>query len=117
MRNMSFAMTTEQFKARTKTVTRRWNWEFLNPGDKLRGVEKSMGIPKGQKMKVLDHIEVVSVRREPLNAITQEDVIKEGFPEWTPQQFIKMLLEKSPKKTEQDMITRIEFKYLDGHAV
>ena len=46
-RNMSFALTTEQFKARTKTVTRRFGWWFLKPGDVVRGVEKAMGLKPG----------------------------------------------------------------------
>ncbi len=46
---MSSAMTTEQFKAKTKTVTRRLGWWFLEPGDYVMGVVKAMerdGIPK-----------------------------------------------------------------------
>lgn len=69
-RNMSFAMTTGQFKARTKTVTRRFGWWFLKPGDVVRGVEKAMGLKKGEKVKALSLIRIVAARPEPLNAIT-----------------------------------------------
>lgn len=35
MRNMSFALTTKQIINRTKTITRRFGWWFLRPGDKI----------------------------------------------------------------------------------
>jgi len=52
-RNMSFAMTTEQFIARTKTVTRRFGWWFLREGDIVCGVEKAMGLKRGEQIKRL----------------------------------------------------------------
>ncbi|MEJ1396368.1 MAG: ASCH domain-containing protein [Candidatus Sedimenticola sp. (ex Thyasira tokunagai)] len=110
-RNMSFAMTTDQIKAQTKTVTRRFGWWFLKPGDVVRGVEKAMGLKKGEKVKQLAMVRIVSTRPEPLNAITKEDVIREGFPDWTPSQFIQMLVDHykiDPAKT----VNRIEFEYL-----
>lgn len=110
-RNMSFEMTTEQFKARTKTVTRRFGWWFLKPGDVVRGVEKSMGLRPGEKVKPLGMILVRSTRAEPLNAITQDDVIREGFPSWTPEQFVSMLVDHyGVSRTAK--VNRIEFEYL-----
>lgn len=114
-RNISFAMTTEQVKNQTKDVTRRFGWWFLKEGDKLCGVKKAMGLKKGEKMERLCMIEVVSVRKEPLNAITQEDVNREGFPDWTPQDFIDFLVghyKCDPSKP----VNRIEFRYLDIHS-
>ena len=70
-RNISFAMTTQQVQDRTKDVTRRFGWWFLKPGDKLCGVKKAMGLKKGEQIERLCNIEVVSVRSEPLDAITQ----------------------------------------------
>lgn len=115
MRNMSFALTAEQFKARTKTVTRRFGWWFLKPGDVVRGVEKAMGLKPGEKIRPLGAIRIISTRPEPLNAITHEDVIKEGFPEWTPDQFVQMLVDHygvPPDKT----VNRIEFEYIEESA-
>jgi hypothetical protein len=66
MRNISFSLTTEQFKARTKTVTRRLGWTFLEPGTVLMGCEKCMGLKPGEKIVRLGRIRVVSVRRERL---------------------------------------------------
>jgi hypothetical protein len=48
MRNISFSITRFQFCDRTKTVTRRLGWAKLKPGDVLMGVEKAMGLKKGE---------------------------------------------------------------------
>ena len=93
MRNISFALTKRQFIARTKTVTRRLGWWDLVPGDRLMGVEKAMGLKPGEKIVRLGLIEVVSARPEPLESITPEDVVLEGFPEMTPEQFVDQCLD------------------------
>lgn len=67
MRNMSFALTAEQIRNRTKTVTRRLRWFRLKPGALLQPVLKSQGLKKGEHVeKICGHIRVVGVRREPL---------------------------------------------------
>lgn len=111
MRNISFMLTTKQFKNRTKTVTRRNGWEFLKEGDQLMGCEKCQGLKKGEKIKRLGPIEVISIRREPLNFITQEDCALEGFPEMTPGQFIEMYCKHNKWKPEWP-VARIEYRYL-----
>ena len=110
-RNMSFALTTEQFKNKTKTVTRRFGWHFIKPGDTVCGVEKCMGFKKGEKIKRLGLIRILSTRKEPLNEITQSDCWKEGFPEMTPGQFVKMRCGHS-KCSPFDSVNRIEFEYI-----
>lgn len=111
-RNISFAMTKPQIRARTKTQTRRFAWDFLKPGDILNGVEKGMGLKPGEKIVRLCKIRVVSIRKEPLNHITPDDVIAEGFPDWTPEQFVQMLVDHY--KCEPDKICNvIEFEYLE----
>jgi hypothetical protein len=110
-RNMSFAMTTEQFKARTKTVTRRFGWWFLKPSDVVCGVEKGMGLKKGEKVVKLGLIEIVSTRCMPLCVISADDCVKEGFPEFTPEQFVAML-QKHYGCSPSDPVNRIEFIYL-----
>jgi hypothetical protein len=110
-RNMSFALTAEQFKNKTKTVTRRFGWLFVQPGDILCGVEKCMGFKKGEKMKRLGMIKVVSVRREPLHEITKEDCTKEGFPEMEPEGFIAMFCTFS-RCSRNDTVTRIEYQHI-----
>lgn len=91
MRNMSFAMTTKQMEDGSKDVTRRFGWWFLKAGDRVRAVEKGMGLKKGEKIKTICIIEIVSVRKEVLSAITKSDCAREGFPEFTPDMFVNML--------------------------
>lgn len=111
-RNMSFMLTTQQVLAQTKDVTRRVGWWNLKPGDHLNAVEKGMGLKRGQKVVKLCRIEVVSIRHEQLDAITPADVVREGFPEMTPLQFIEMFCETHQGCTPATIVNRIEYKYL-----
>jgi hypothetical protein len=110
-RNMSFMLTTEQFKAQTKTVTRRMGWNTLKIGEVLNGVEKCQGLKKGEKMNKLGQIRIVSFRKEPLNAITKEDCVKEGFPELEPADFVAFF-SKHNSCADDATVNRIEFEYL-----
>lgn len=112
MRLMSFALTTEQFRNRTKTVTRRRGWLFLKPGDELMGVVKGMGLKKGEHPERLGPIRVVSVRRERLDEITPEDVAAEGYPGMSPREFVAHYLKNMGGLATQE-VTRIEFAYID----
>jgi hypothetical protein len=114
---MSFAMTTPQFRARTKTVTRRFGWWFLKPGDVVMGVEKSRGLKKGETVTRLGLIRIVSVKAEPASAITgyprpQEELGREGFPQLAAADFVAMLC-KANRKSGGEAVNRIEFEYLD----
>lgn len=112
-RNMSFALTTEQIKNKSKTVTRRFGWWFLKSGDELCAVEKAMGLKKGEQIKRLAKIKIVSVRREKLMDITQDDCIKEGFPEYDPADFMYMLQDHYGGNLAWDSeCNRIEFEYI-----
>jgi hypothetical protein len=113
MRNISFSKTTQQFRDRTKTVTRRLGWKFLKPGDRLMAVEKAQGLKKGEKVKRLGEIEVVSVCEEPVLGIEKypDDCRREGFPEMTPKDFVKFFC-KHFRCDPLDDITRIEFTYV-----
>lgn len=113
-RLMSFALTTQQIIDKSKTVTRRMGWGFLKPGDTLFAVDKVMGFKRGEKPRHLGMIRVVSVRREPLNLITPEDVAREGFPDWTPAQFVEMV--QNHYRVAQDVLmTRIKFEHLEKY--
>lgn len=111
MRNISYALTTPQFRARTKDVTRRIGWWNLKPGDTLMGCEKCQGLKKGETINRLGPIRVVSVRKERLDAITQDDVIREGFPGWTPETFVSFFCKHNGCLPET-IVNRIEFEYL-----
>lgn len=111
-RNMSFALTTEQVRKQEKDVTRRLGWDFLVGGELLWAVEKAMGLRKGEKIERICLIQVVSAWPEPLEAVTQEEVVREGFPLWTPAQFIKFFCTHN-NITPETIVNRIEFSYQD----
>lgn len=109
-RNMSFQLTIEQVKNRTKTVTRRLGWTFLRPSDELNAVNRTMGFKQGERPIQLARIRVKDVRRERLNAITQEEVWREGF-DFTPSEFVEFFC-RERRIFPTDLITRIEFEYV-----
>lgn len=110
-RLISFAMTTEQVRLRTKTVTRRLGWLDLKPGTILQAVEKAQGLKKGEKVKRLCLIRVKSVRRERLCKITRADVTREGFPGMLKHKFVEFFCEGHGCEPG-DTVTRIEFEYI-----
>ena len=61
-----FFLTTDQVRNRTKTVTRRNGWWFLKPGEIVNAVEKAMGLKRGEKIKRICQIRIVSTRAESL---------------------------------------------------
>ena len=119
-RNMSFALTTQQFRDQTKTVTRRKNWEFLKPGDLVMGCVKCMGLKPGEKIERLGLIRIVSLRREPLNHMELRldygwrEVSLEGFPKMHPDNFVDMFCRHMGGDSTQ-IITRVEFEYVEAN--
>lgn len=110
-RNMSFMLTTEQVRNKTKRVTRRLGWWNLKPGEIINACVKCMGLKKGEKIERICQIRIVSTRPEPLGDISQADVILEGFPDWKPEQFVEMYC-KHNKCTPETLVHRIEFEYV-----
>jgi len=122
VKNISFALTTEQIMEGTKDVTRRLGWLHLKPGQQLRPVRKCMGLRPGEKVVVLrDPIHVISVRREPLRAMLDDieygfaECAREGFKDhpdygW-PSGFVAMFCATHRGCTPETVITRIEFRY------
>lgn len=118
MRNISFAMTTAQVRARLKDVTRRTGWIGLQPGTLLRAVEKSQGLGRWQKVKPICVIRVVAVRRERLDDLVDKDrpwygaeeMGREGFAGLDPQDF---MLRYFPQIDPDQLVTRIVFEYVD----
>jgi hypothetical protein len=111
-------MTTPQFLDGSKDDTRRMGWENLRAGDVLRAVKKCMGLKKGEKMKPLDMIRVVSARREILDEMTRNpdyglvECKREGFPEMVPSEFIEFFCKGHTGAFPKRTITRIEFERL-----
>lgn len=116
-RLMSVAMTEEAVVARRKTVTRRLGWRNAYPGMPLTLVRKAMGRKHRdgtvEPLVRLAEVEVVNARRERLSAITEEDVVAEGFEGWTPEQFVAFFV-KHMHCSPDTYVTRIEYRYLPG---
>ncbi|WP_198320782.1 hypothetical protein [Azohydromonas aeria] len=125
MRNISFALTTPQLLAGTKTVTRRIGWQHLQAGEQLRPVAKCIGLKRGEKVQPLRApLLVVSVRQEQLRAL-QDDVdyglaecALEGFGDhatlrW-PSEFVRFFCDSHKGCTPETVVTRIEFMFTDG---
>lgn len=110
MRHLSFSATIDQVLARTKTVTRRMRWGRLREGQVLLAVNKAMGLKPDTPRIRLGLVRVTSVRVEPLEAITAEDVAAEGFPEWRPLDFIDFYA-KTFRVPPSALVRRIEFAY------
>lgn len=113
MRLMSFALTERQLLDGSKTVTRRTGWRNLQPGQRLRAVQKAMGLKKGEKARTLAIIEVLSVRREPLCAVTDEEARREGFPEMSGAEFAAFFASSMQVDSSVE-VTRIEFRKVAG---
>ena len=113
MKNMSFSKTIEQMRDGTKDVTRRHidTWKNLKTGDRLRAVEKSMGLKKGEKMMPICEIEVIDVRIERIYHVTQTEVRREGFLGMSRYGFARML-GKIMGCHIFDECRRIEFRHL-----
>lgn len=110
MRNISFALTTEQFLDGTKTVTRRVGWEHLRVGDLLCAVRKGQGLKAGEKIDRLGTIRVTALRRERLSEITAADVAREGFFGRSPEWFIEFFAGTHVNCDRNTIVARIEFE-------
>lgn len=111
-RNMSFMLTTEQIRNRTKTVTRRLGWDFLKPGDIINACEKCMGLKKGEKIVKLATLRVTDKRKIDMESIDDADLVREGFPEMSRSEFVEMFC-RTHKCSSGQMVNRIEFEYID----
>ena len=109
---MSFSLTKDQVRNKTKFVTRRLGWWFLKPGDVVQACEQCQGLLKGQKFVKICQIRIVSTRPEPLKDITLDEVRLEGFPEMSVWEYIQMFTEKMVC-LDFDPVNRIEFEYVE----
>jgi hypothetical protein len=120
MRMISFALTAQQCRARTKTETRRTGWLSAKPGDHALGVSRVMGFRKGERFDdvadLFGVVRLVEVRREPLNAITQAGVIAEGFPDLDPVGFVRMFLGHHRGMFARDFVTVLRFAWCEVTA-
>jgi hypothetical protein len=113
-RLMAVSLTEPQVRAQTKTVTRRTGWRMLRAGDQLTLCRKVMGRRAGEPLERIAAVQVISVRREPLDAITAADVAAEGFPQWTPAEFVAFFCRTHRGCEPGTEVARIEWRYLNG---
>lgn len=117
-RNQSFMMTVEQYRNRTKFVTRRNGWAFARVGDVVNGCEKCQGLKKGQKIVKMGQHRFTDLWWEPLRRMTDDilygckEVALEGFPDMTPHEFVAMYC-KHNNCTPETMVHRMAYEYLD----
>lgn len=111
-------LTQPQIRAKTKRVTRRVGWFNLKPGQLLQGCEKCQGIPPGGRMVKLGVIRVESAVGEPLRRLIDDpaygaaEVILEGFPEMTPEEFVSFFCKSHKGCTPDTIVCRIAFDYV-----
>jgi hypothetical protein len=115
-RLMAVSLTEQQVRDRAKTVTRRAGWLMLQPGHRLTLCRKVMG-RKGEPLERIADVEVTDVRREALDLITPADVTAEGFPGWTPAEFVAFFCASHRGCQPGTEVTRIEWRYLDDPPV
>jgi len=124
---MSVAMTTDAVLERRKNVTRRLGWwedkngrRLLHPGDRLTLCEKVQGRKPGEPLVRLAEVEVVDVRREPLEVLLlggpegyrPAEIEREGFPGMDPAEFVRRFFVEAQGTDIADFVTRIEWRYL-----
>ncbi|MEV0292596.1 hypothetical protein [Nocardia sp. NPDC050710] len=107
------SLTEDPVRARTKTVARRMRWLMLRSGDRLTLCRKVMGRRRGEPLMRIADVEVVSVRREPLDAIGPEDVLAEGFPDLTAAEFVEFFCATHNGCRPETEVTRIQWRYLE----
>jgi hypothetical protein len=112
-RLMSVAFTEDAVRRRAKTVTRRRGWAYLKPGDRLTLCRKVMGRKPGEPLVRITDVKVVSVRREPLDCITAEEVALEGFPGMAPAEFVRKFFVDAQGIRPGELVTRIEWAYIE----
>jgi hypothetical protein len=87
---------------------------MLRAGDRLTLCTKVMGRRHGEPLVRIVDVEVISVRRERLDAITMADAAAEGFPEMTdPTEFVDFFCGTHKGCRPDSEVTRIEWRYLD----
>lgn len=114
---MSFHKTTPQMKAYTKNVTRRLGWEKAKPGESVTAIEKGQGLKLGEHPVTIHKIQIIHTRWEPLRRMIDDpeygarEVIREGFPDMSPREFVEFFCGFNKIKPEQE-VNRIAFRHL-----
>lgn len=106
---LSFALTTEAVRKRQKTVTRRLSRpRWWREGAWFLGVDKI----RQAGAQGLCIARCGPPNYEPLGAISQSEVDREGFPNTTPEGFCAMFRNKMPRSWD-GWVWRLPFSYLE----
>ncbi len=117
MRRMSFSLTKEEVLLQRKTVTRRQGWAHFKEGQVIQPIEKGMGLKKGEKQKLLGcPIRITSIHVEPIEEINSDDVVLEGFQDFSIEQFIAMYC-KANKVKPSEACRVIRFEYTEPMTI
>jgi len=109
MKIMSFAWTTDALLEGLKTVTRRfWIKPHVKAGEFVQAFNKSPRF-KGKRSAI---IKVLSIRQEPLEDITDDELIKEGNLWANTEEYIEQFLKGYLKANRKSLIFRIEFELI-----
>jgi hypothetical protein len=95
-----------------KDVTRRLNWRWAKRGMFLLAVERCQGIKPGQGVEVFGVVEILDVRREPLDLCTDSDARREGFPELRAEAFVEMFCTHMGCRRDAK-VSRVVFHHVD----
>jgi len=114
MKIISFARTTQALLEGKKIVTRRvWKRHNLKPGEIVQAWDKC---PRVKDSKRVALIEIIWAWTEPLCAITESDVKREGGLWKDREEFIEFFLKGHPGLIRESIVYRIEFKVLTKEA-
>jgi len=110
-RLMSFALTETPLMTGAKDVTRRLGFRDAKVDEWFQAVRKAMGLRKGEQVTRLCMVQMRAVSFEPLEAITPDEVRREGFPEMTPPEFVSMFCaaHRAKRCRPDTEVTRLAF--------
>ena len=113
MRLIACSLSEQQVRDEIKDITRRLGWLDVKVGEHLMFCRKIMGRKPGEPLVRIREIEVVSVRREKLSAMTENlnygfsECKREGFANYTPKQFVAFFCHSHKGCKPSTIITRI----------
>ena len=107
---ISFGMTLDRFLALKKTVTRRyWSSRYAT---RLRLCKTPIyATSNWRNGDIVGTVQIISIKNDNLEEITQEEVILEGYPEYTPEEFLDAFFsDRKAKNKPGYSYYRIEFE-------
>ncbi|NUS44432.1 MAG: hypothetical protein HOQ24_12170 [Mycobacteriaceae bacterium] len=85
---------------------------MVKPGDRITLCRKVQGRRRGEPLVRITNVEITSIRRERLDAISASDVVAEGFPTSSPEEFVRFFCASHRGCEPHTEVTRIQWRYL-----